>query len=125
MHSADSIRVKFRRLILFTSVMVLLLSVLTFVTYEIFTFRRSHIEIVSSIAEVVADNATGALSFQNEEDASSLLKSLRSQQTIQRAVLYDSKGRIFAWYPASQKATSLPAAPGRIVFATKTALSSL
>lgn len=112
MFSRKSIRSKLRRVIFFSSGIVLLLTVAIFVTYDIFSFRRSHIEVVAGIAEVIADNATSSLSFKNVEDANNVLGSLRAEQTIQLAILYDADGKIFATYPLSTNIVQLPKHPG-------------
>jgi signal transduction histidine kinase len=112
MQPRHSIRLKLRRILLLTSVAVLFLAVATLVTYEIFAFRRSHLEVVSSVAQVLADNATSSLSFDDQNDAAKVLSTLRSEKTVRLAVLYDANGKIFAYYPASTQRSMLPANPG-------------
>jgi PAS domain S-box-containing protein len=112
MHATESIQARLRRIILATSAAVLLVAVSTFFVYEIFAFRRSHLEDLSTIAAVVAQNSSGALAFLDEKDAQDALDSLKAEETVQIAVLYDEKGIALVRYPANLPAQSVPNDPG-------------
>jgi two-component system sensor histidine kinase/response regulator len=52
-------------------------------------------------ATVLAENASAALAFQDTNAAAELLQSLRSSPDVRSATLYDSSGRIFVAYHAT------------------------
>lgn len=108
----ESIRTKLRRVILLTCASVLALTVISFLVYEITVFRQSHAETITSIAQVLAENATSSLAFKDPEDAEELLRSLRTEPTIRRAVIFDSGGKLFAHYPHTVATNELPRFPG-------------
>jgi PAS domain S-box-containing protein len=99
-------------MLLASSAAVLLLAIAIFVIYDVLAFRRSHIRDVSTLAEMIAENVNSSLSFQNQEDAKSVLGTLRAEPAIRMAALYDTNGAVFARYPAELKDAALPAAPG-------------
>ncbi len=104
----DSIQKKLRRMLLAISAVVLLLAVGTFVTYEVLAFRKSHKQIISTVAAVLADNCNSSLVFQDVQDGERLLTSLRTEPTIHLAVLYDTNRTVFALYPTNTIAAALP-----------------
>jgi methyl-accepting chemotaxis protein len=56
---------------------------------------------LSALAQVLGDNSTAALAFNDNKTAQSMLDTLKSNPHIMNAVLFDSKGQIFASYSAS------------------------
>src|SRR6267142_4641976 len=97
------------RAIMVTSIIVLLLTSAVFITYEVFTFRRTLARSLTIRAEILAANATAAVAFQNEPDAKELLASLRKDPHIVMACLYDRGGRILATYPEGAPPEEFPA----------------
>ena len=108
----DSIGGKMRRIILLTTGVVLMLTVTTFLVYEIFAFRRTHLEKISTVAQIAADNLTSSLGFQSQADAAEIMNTLQAEPTIELAVVYDEHGKVFAVYPANAPLESVPRNPG-------------
>jgi hypothetical protein len=64
-----SIRRKLTFAILTTSVTALLLTGAGFITYELITFQRWLENYISTVGEIIAQNSTSALSFDDEKTA--------------------------------------------------------
>src|SRR2546427_10021768 len=105
------IRLKLMAITLGTSGVVLLLTCAGFFAYELLTFRQTTIRQMSTLGEVIADNSTAALAFQNHDDAKQTLDSLKAERHIVSAALYDKGGKLFSRYPADLPAETFPAAP--------------
>jgi PAS domain S-box-containing protein len=106
------IRRKLTAILLLTSGIVLLLAGAAFFAYDNWSFRRSTLQELSMLGEIVADNSTGALAFQNQDDASEIIGALKAQRHILAAALYDENGKLFSIYPANQPHSAFPASPG-------------
>ncbi|HEU4470961.1 MAG TPA: ATP-binding protein [Flavisolibacter sp.] len=102
------IRSKIMRVILVTCGAVLLLTCTAFFTYEFITYRDFTKNELSTIGKIVASNSTAALAFDSKEDADEILGALRAQKHIAAAVLYDSGGRVFAFYPHTLSPEDIP-----------------
>jgi PAS domain S-box-containing protein len=111
MEVRQSIRVKIRRVILLTSFTVVLLTVASFLAYEITTFRRSHLENISNLGKIVANNLTAALAFEQDTEGQRVLNTLQAEPTIQAAIIYDQRGKPFAIYPANLNTNRIPRTP--------------
>src|SRR6266850_889504 len=97
--------------IMLTSVTVLVLTCAVFITYEIVSFRATMTRNLTTRAEMFAANATAAVAFRNELDATELLDSLRTDPHIEGACLYDANGEVFASYPQTMPPEEFPANP--------------
>src|ERR1700722_4441920 len=95
------IRRKLMLMLLLTSSIVMLLVCRTFFVYEYVTFRQTTVRQISTLGQVLASNSTAALAFENQDDAKEILSSLRHQNYVVAAALYDAKGVLFAQYPSS------------------------
>jgi signal transduction histidine kinase len=105
------IRQKLMTMILVTSSVVLLLTCAVFVGYELLTFRRSAIQQLATLGEIIAAESTGAVAFDNKRDATEILAALQAERHIVAACLYDNKGRVFSRYPADAPDALFPSAP--------------
>lgn len=105
-----SIRARLRKVILMTTGIVLLVTSLSFIINELVSFRRAYRDIISTLAEVVAESSTASLAFQDQADAVRALSALRVEPQILRAALYDNSGTLFASYPEQEPITAFPAA---------------
>jgi PAS domain S-box-containing protein len=105
------IKRKLTTLFLLTSGVAVLLTCGAYLVAEFVTFRQTTIEQLSTLGEVVAANSTAAMAFGNERDAENVLGSLKTQQHIVAAALYDRDGLLFSRYPADLPAEALPAGP--------------
>ncbi len=99
-------------LIFLTSVIAMLLMCGTFFTYEFITFRKATLRQISTLGEVIANNSTAALAFQNQDDARETLSALKAESYVIAAALYDQDGKLFAVYPANFSSLELPRTPG-------------
>jgi PAS domain S-box-containing protein len=99
-------------MLLLTSGTVLLLTCAAFTAYEYLTFRRTTLQQLSTIGEIIATNSTAALAFQNPDDAEEILSALAAEPHIVAAALYADSGILFSSYPPSLPSAGLPARPG-------------
>ena len=93
-----SIRHKLTLITMLTSVVVLLLACGAFLSYELFTFRRTMERDLSILGDVIANNSTAALTFDDASAARDALSALRAQQHVVSACMYRASGAPFANY---------------------------
>lgn len=98
-------------MLLLTSVVVLLVSTATSLGYEFLTYRRSAVRALETLGEVIADNSTAALAFDNAEDARTTLAALKAEPHVVAAALYDLHGALFASYPQGGQIESVMRGP--------------
>lgn len=95
------IRRKVARAILLTSVMVVLLTAATFMSYEWVTFRESALTQLTTLARIISDNSTAAVRFRDPAAAGQLLATLAAEPAIVGASLFDGSGQRVATFGAS------------------------
>lgn len=105
------IRRKLMTMILVTSSVVLLLTCVAFVGYELLTYRRTAVQQLATLGEIIAAESTGAVAFENKSDATEILAALKAERHVVAACLFDKKGRILARYPANAPDNSFPKTP--------------
>lgn len=93
-----SLRRKQTLIIMLTSSVALLLACTAFVAYDIFMFRREMVESTSSLAEVVGNNLTAAIDFNDPDTAAQTLAALRGEPKIVLAQVHTPDGQLFATY---------------------------
>src|SRR5579862_8621220 len=76
----------------------LLMACLVFILGESLTFPRIMRQNLSNLAQIIGDNSTAALSFNDSHTAQGLLDTLKANPHILSACLYDLKGQVFAGY---------------------------
>ena len=82
------------------------------VGYELITFRKSAMQDLSSLAEIIGTASTGAVAFGDTNEANQILESLKDQKSIVSARLFASTGADLATYVrAGVDAALLPQAP--------------
>lgn len=86
------------RVIMLTSGAVLLMTCAAFFIYELITFRDLMRRQLTTQSEIVADNSTAALAFDDKEAAAETLKALDADKHIMVAALFDLEGKLFATY---------------------------
>ena len=106
----SSIERQLTAVIMRTSIAVLLVTVTAFIIYDWVTFRHAMVRNLVTQAQIIAENCSAAVAFQNEDDAENVLASLRSQPHVTAALIYDAQGNLFAKYPASILQAAPPAA---------------
>jgi len=108
------IRRKLMLVIMLTSGAVVLLTLIAFLTYEYFTFRRSTVRELSTLGSILATNSTAALAFDSPTEAAEILSALQAETQIVSACLYDDEGNVFAVYPVSGGSDEIPPQPGDV-----------
>jgi len=76
----------------------LLIACFVFMLNESLTFPKVMRQNLSNLAQIIGDNSTAALSFNDSRTAQSLLDTLKANPHIRSACLYDLKGQPFARY---------------------------
>jgi PAS domain S-box-containing protein len=103
-----SIRKRVQAIILFTSVIVLLVTAIAFTAFEILSFKLHLARTFRTVAALLADNCEPALEFQQVDTAEKMLEALRAEPDVLAAGLYDADGRLFASYIPSSNTNLLP-----------------
>ena len=92
-----------------TSSVTLLLAGAAYVTYDLITFRQAMSRDLTILADIIGNNSTAALAFDDQQAGSATLASLRAQEHIASACLYGKEGRLFAAYsPGGRPPRPLP-----------------
>ena len=107
------IKRKLRRVILFPSFAVLALMASVLLVYELFTYKRSTRRVFATVGQIVAENSSAVLIYDDHELAAKILAGIRAEPEIVLAALYDKKGKLFMSYPVGAAATSFPERPGK------------
>lgn len=107
-----SIKRKLVGVILLTSLSALVFTCLVLFAYEIRQYRHATASSLSTIADIVCENSTAVLLYDDQKDAQELLAGLRVEPTVSAAALYDENGRIFSTYPAGIGSSFFPARLG-------------
>ncbi len=106
------IKRKLTSVIMLTSSIVLSLTCLAFVAYDLITFRRQMTGNLATLAQIVAANCTGAVAFSDENEARVKLTSMKAMRNIVAAALYDKEGNLFVKFPVNEPAQTFPTRPG-------------
>ncbi|HWD90757.1 MAG TPA: ATP-binding protein [Verrucomicrobiae bacterium] len=94
------------------STVALLLVSAGFVSYELFTFRQSMGDDLSTLAQIIGNQSTAALTYGDKAAANEILNALQIKQHIVAAALYDSHGKLLAAYHFDKNdKTPLPGRP--------------
>src|SRR5262245_43863977 len=110
-HPEAPIRRTLMTVILITcGAVILVMSAGSFV-YELLTYRQSTVQNLATVGQMIATNSTAALAFNNADDAREVLSALKAERHIVAAGVYDSRGNLFATYPADLAIGVVPAAP--------------
>lgn len=90
---------------------VLFLACSVLAIHEALDFRRSMARDASILADMLGQNAQAAITFQDEQAAESLLRSMRADPDVVAARIYDRDGRPFADYVRADDHVDLPDGP--------------
>jgi PAS domain S-box-containing protein len=107
-----SIQRKLTSAIMLTSVTVLLLTGVGFVSYELITFNRWLKNYVGTLAEIIADNSSSALLFEDPKAAQEILSTISVEPHIVAVAIYNTNGQLFASWPTNVSRALFPAQPG-------------
>ena len=103
-----SIRGKLIAMLMMTSATVLVVSATSFVIWDYFRFRSDIVRELSIQAQMVLENTTAAISFEDPQTARETLETLRLNRHIRGACLYDPAGALFAQVQQSRDAAPCP-----------------
>jgi len=92
------IKRKLMLVIFLTSSAVLILACTVFVAHELSSFRVSLVRDKSILADVLSQNSTAALQFDDAPAAETILKALKAESHVVAACLYKAGGARFASY---------------------------
>ncbi|MGH9711193.1 MAG: ATP-binding protein, partial [Candidatus Acidiferrales bacterium] len=97
-HSHQSIRGKLTRIILISCGLAVVSACAIFAVYDIRVARQARLQAVATLAEITGTNSTAALSFQDKQSGSEILRSLRADKQLTHAALYTREGKVLAIY---------------------------
>jgi signal transduction histidine kinase/ActR/RegA family two-component response regulator len=106
-----SIKRKQMLIILLTSTVALLLASGGFILHEMFTFRETLKESLTSIAGLIGDNSTAALNFDDPRVAREVLQSLSKESEVIEGHLFNKRGQLFASYHRANLTNEPPTKP--------------
>lgn len=107
-----SIKRKLTAIIMVASTVALLLVSAGFVGYELVTFRQSMKEDLSTLAQIIGNQSTAALTYGDKGAGSEILHALKAKKHIVAAALYDNRGQLLAEYRADRNdQTPVPTKP--------------
>ena len=105
------IRRKLTLAITATSAVALLVLSGTLLIWDVVRFREDVGEDLRTLAAILADNSTAALSFEDVESAQETLSALDAKPHVTAAALYTADGRLFAAYSGEEAGDPAPATP--------------
>src|SRR5687768_9371270 len=92
------IRYKLRAIILVASGLAVLGACAALLSYEWVSSRAVLARQLEIMAEVVGDQSTAALEFNQEPQAAAILRALKAERQVVAAAVYTREGRLFAGY---------------------------
>ena len=93
-----SIRSKLTLVAMFATSLALVITAGTVIVYDQYTFREKTVRDLQILGDVIGDNSTAALSFNDSQDASEMLAALAVEEHITGAVIWDKDDSLFARY---------------------------
>jgi signal transduction histidine kinase len=91
--------------------MIILVTCITFITYQVYTYKKGMLEKMTIIGKIISSNSTAALAFYNRDDAKEILTAVKVEPHIVAAALYDKNGNLFSHYPSDAPIANYPARP--------------
>lgn len=95
-----SIKQKLMLITLASSTLALLLIAAGFASYEWFSVRRTMVQDLSTVGQIIGSQSTGAITFGYNRDAQEILKALSAKKHVTAAAIYKGN-HLFALYYAS------------------------
>ena len=87
-----------------TCLVALVLSSAVFMSFQIVYYKRSTVEGLATLAEMIGTNSTAAIVFNDPGSAEQTLAALKAEPTITEALIFTSKDKLFATYSRLGKA---------------------
>jgi signal transduction histidine kinase/ActR/RegA family two-component response regulator/HAMP domain-containing protein len=110
-----SIKRKQMLIILLTSTVALLLASGAFILYEMMTFRENLKDNLSSLAGLLGDNCTAALTFDDPRVAKEVIQSLSKEPNVIVGHILNKRGQLFATYQRGRPGEILTPPPAKPV----------
>jgi PAS domain S-box-containing protein len=98
--------------LLMTTGLALLLSCLSFISYEFMTSRRDMQRGVGVLSQLFAQHSANALANNNMTAAAEIINELEVDRSVTAAAMYDRRGRLLLRYPKGLDASAVPTTPG-------------
>lgn len=98
-----SIKTKLNLLMMLIGATVLIIACAAFLTYELVTYRSGAVRDMTALGQIIGDNASAALAFNDSAAAKETLTALRSKKHIVAARIYSKTGEAFATYIGDNK----------------------
>lgn len=99
----QSIKNKLKIIIMFITSLGVLTSSLAIVFQQYHDQRKTLLNEVEIISEILAENSTSAIAFKDKLDAEAVLASLKNKAEIDQATIFLPDGIVLASYPATTK----------------------
>ncbi len=93
-----SIKHKLTLVTMLTTIAALLLACAAFITHEFYSFRDSTINDLVAVADIVGNNTTASITFNDSKTANETLLTLHDKGHIVSARIYTNDGKLFAQY---------------------------
>ena len=103
-----SIRKKLITIIMATTTVALLFECLAFLIYDMRAYRNSVERELTTIAQLLSESASPALTFDDRRTAAESLAALQGESGILDAAIYDWKKTVFATYSRTKENSSIP-----------------
>jgi signal transduction histidine kinase len=105
------IRQKLVLIIMLATGLALLIAGTVLIVFELLRFRADMVSDLNTLADVVAQNTTAALTFDDPKAAQETLTAFESRRPVMAAAVYDEEGRLFARYLRPGVKADFPARP--------------
>src|SRR5579859_383434 len=102
-----SLQFKQTAIIMATTTMALLLAGAALVIFEVVSFRANMARDLTVMADVMGDNCTASLAFNDTKSAEETLAALKDQPHIIAAFIFSKDGKVFARYGRANDGRSL------------------
>ena len=109
MFSTSTIAHKIVVVVLLASSLALCTLTLAFLAFDSVSSHALLQNRLATLADVVGQNSTAAISFNDSTAAREVLDALRAETPIAAGCLYDLSGRLFAWYQREEQPQFCPA----------------
>ncbi|HET9131012.1 MAG TPA: histidine kinase dimerization/phospho-acceptor domain-containing protein, partial [Terriglobia bacterium] len=104
-----SIKRKLTLMTMLTSSIALVLSAVSFLVYDLVSFRQLLSQDLMTQAEIISSNSAAAIAFKDEKGANVILSGFKAKDDVVSAALYGPDGEVFATYFRDNNAHALPA----------------
>ena len=108
-----SIKNKLILIVVLTSSVVLFLASVGFIISEVITFKKTMVNDLISLADVIGSNSKSALTFNDQDAARETLSALINKPNIISASIYKNDGNVFAEFLSAKKNNSSSSQAGQ------------